>query len=114
MDAQALFARLCSRHSLDPGLLSEYVPLVERALCSPDRVRERILRLVEDSLGRRAGGDPTATFDALESDLDDEILKAVAERLHGWSPPWRRRRTDIAIDPDDLGGTLPEGLGGGL
>lgn len=114
MDAQALFARLCSRHSLDPDLLSEYVPLVERALCSPDRVRERILRLVEDSLGRRAGGDPTATFDALESDLDDEILNAVAGRLHGWSPPWRRRRTDITIDPDDLGGTLPEGLGGGL
>ncbi len=46
--------------------------------------------------------------------LDDEILKAVARRLHGWSPPWRRRRTNMTIDPDDLGGTLPEGLGGGL
>ncbi len=114
MDAQALFARLCSRHSLDPFLLSEYVPLVERALSSPDSVRERILRLVENSLSRRAGGDPSATFEALESDLDDEILQAVARRLHGWSPPWRRRQNDITIDPDDLGGTLPEGLGGGL
>lgn len=114
MDAHTLFARLCSRHSLDPVLLSEYVPLVERALCSPDRVRERILRLVEDSLGRKAGGDPSATFEALESDLDEEVLRAVAQRLHGWTPPWRRRRTDAAIDGDDLGGTLPEGLGGGL
>lgn len=114
MDAHSLFARICSRHSLDPIRLSEYVPLVQRALTSPDTVRERILKLVEDSLHRRAGGDPTATFEALEHDLDEEVLMAVAKRLHDWTPPWRRKRGSAAVQDDDLGGTLPEGLGGSL
>ncbi|MEL6430039.1 MAG: hypothetical protein AAFZ87_19285 [Planctomycetota bacterium] len=90
MDAEHLFERLCQRHGLDPQAMADYVPLVARAVASPPEVRARILTLVEDSLGRKAGGDPDATLDALEVDLDEEVLRAVAKRLHAWTPPWRR------------------------
>lgn len=110
MDPHSLFDRLCQRHGLDPAPLARYVPLLERALASPDSVRDRILAMVEDSLARMAGGDPAATFEALERDLDDEVLVAVAQRLHGWTPPWRRERDPRPLDGDDLGSALPEGL----
>lgn len=86
MNPERLFLRLCDRHGLHPGDLQEYQPLVARAVISPPDVRERILAMVEDSLRRRAGGDPEATLDALERDLDDEVLRAVAARLHDWTP----------------------------
>lgn len=91
MDPERLFQRLCDRHDLDPEEVAEYAPLVERAVVSPADVRSRILTLVEDSFARRAGGDDEATLDALEGDLDEEVLRAVAEKLHGWKPPWRRK-----------------------
>ena len=115
MDADRLLMRLCERHGLDPEPLQPYVPLVRRALVSPEGVRNKILMMVEESLARRAEGDPAATVEALEDDLDEEVLRAVAQRLHGWTPKWREP-SDVKddTDPDDLGGSLPEGLGGVL
>jgi len=92
MNPQRLFQRLCDRHGVDPDEVAEFCPLVERAIASPTDVRSRILTMIDDSLARRAGGDPEATLDALESDLDDEVLRAVATRLHDWTPPWRKAR----------------------
>lgn len=113
MDADRLLTRLCERHGLDPEPLRPYVPLVRRALVSPEGVRRKILIMVEESLARRADGDPEATVEALEDDLDEEVLRAVAQRLHGWTPKWRAPgEVDGEADPDDLGGSLPEGLGG--
>ncbi len=110
MDAQRLFDRICKRHGIESESNAEYVPLVERAIVSPEKVRDKILLMLEDSLSRRAHGDPTATFIALERDLDDEVLLAVAKRLHGWSPPWKHGPKPSK--DDDAGGSLPEGLGG--
>jgi len=107
MDAQRLFDRICKRHGIESERLAEYVPLVERAIVSPEKVRDKILMMIDDSLSRRASGDPSATFIALERDLDDEVLQAVAERLHGWAPHWKGPGGD-----DGAGGSLPEGLGG--
>lgn len=89
MDSDRLFNRLCERHGLDPESMADYEPLVARAIASPADVRTRILSMVEDSFARRAGGDPKATLFALERDLDEEVLQAVAKRLHGWSPHWK-------------------------
>lgn len=116
MDAERLLHRMCERHQLDPERATELLPLVHRALISPDDVRRRILAMIEDSLQRRAGGDPTATLAALEKDLDDEVLRAVAKTVHAWDPPWRRKPFGTGGDGsvDLSGGDLPEGLGGGL
>lgn len=116
MDADRLLTRLCERHGLDPTPLREYIPLVRRALSSPPGVRKRILAMVEDSLTRLAGGDATATLESLEVDLDEEVLDAVAKRLHGWSPKWNPATFGKGPNDDPMGldGTWPGGLGGGL
>ncbi|MEM6671375.1 MAG: hypothetical protein AAF726_00945 [Planctomycetota bacterium] len=115
MDAYKLLARMCERHQLDADRAKDLVPLVQRALISPNEVRSRILTMIDDVLSRRSNGDATATLAALEEDLDEEVLLAVAKKVHGWDPPWRRR--PFGGDDDDLGslgGDLPSGLGGGL
>lgn len=110
MNARRLFERICERHGIESESHAEYVPLVERAIVSPEKVRDKILRMVEANLARRAQGDPTATFIGLERNLDEEVLIAVAERLHGWAPHW-----DHGAKPnegEDPSGPLPDGLGG--
>ncbi len=77
---------MCQRHGLPIRSVTELAPLVERALVSPQDVRGRILEMIDDNLARRAGGDTTADNESLERDLDDEVLLAVAKKLHGWSP----------------------------
>lgn len=110
MDAQRLFDRICQRHGIESERHAEYVPLVERAIVSPEKVRDKILRMVEENLARRAQGDTSATFIGLERNLDEEVLIAVAQRLHGWAPPWNHGSKPK--DGDEPGGSLPEGLGG--
>lgn len=116
MDAERFLHRMCERHALDPEGASELLPLVQRALISPDDVQRRILAMIEDNLARRAGGDPTATIESLEDDLDEEVLRAVAKTVHAWDPPWRKKTFGTGGDGsvDLSGGDLPEGLGGGL
>lgn len=114
MDAERLLKRMCARHGLSSATEHELLPLMQRALISPDDVRRRIFAMIEDTVRRRSEGDATATLAALEQDLDDEVLRAVALRVHTWDPPWRKRpfgaigdgRLDLSSDD------LPEGLGG--
>lgn len=77
---------MCRRHALDPEDAADLSRLVERALISPTKVRKKILDLIDLALFRRASGDTTATLDAVERDLDEEVLLAVAKRVHTWEP----------------------------
>ncbi|QDV08938.1 hypothetical protein Poly30_44930 [Planctomycetes bacterium Poly30] len=86
MEADRLLARMCRRHALDPDEAADLERLVARALISPSSVRKKILALIDAALVRRACGDPTATLDAVERDLDEEVLLAVAKRVHDWEP----------------------------
>lgn len=86
MEAERLLARMCRRHAIDPDEASDLTRLVQRALISPTSVRKRILGLIDAALMRRAGGDSTATLEAVERDLDEEVLLAVAKRVHSWEP----------------------------
>ena len=80
------------------------IPLVQRALESPDGVRDRILALVEGNLARRGSGKEDVK--KLFEDLDQEVLLAVAKILHPWAPSKKVM---------GMGGDLPpffkEGLG---
>jgi len=73
--------------------------------------------MIDRNLARRSGGDPSATLESLEAELDEEVLIAVARRVHDWEPPWKHHATEDGISPRDLDlgeGDLPGGLGGGL
>ena len=127
MDAERLLPRMCRRRGLPASRASELLPLVQRAVISSSRVRQRLLTLIDRNLARRSGGDPSATLESLEAELDDEVLVSVARRVHAWSPPWKPRDADSGGYPNgggnsgsgqdgfDLGeGDLPGGLGGTL
>ena len=86
VEAHRLLARMCRRHALNFEEAADLGKLVERALISPTRVRKKILDLIDAALSRRANGDTTATLDAVERDLDEEVLLAVAKRVHNWEP----------------------------
>lgn len=115
MDATRLLERLCARHGLSLRDAQGLLPLVERALVSPLDVRERILCLIEANLARKAEGEGEASLEALERDLDEEVLRAVAHTLHHWVPSQRVRELGSGVEPDGpaTGGglDLPEGFG---
>ncbi len=117
MDAERLLHRMCRRRGLPAARANELLPLVRRAVVSSSKVRRRLLTLIDRNLARRSGGDPSATLESLEADLDEEVLVSVARRVHAWSPPWKPRDAPGGDDCGgfDLdGGGLPGGLGGGL
>jgi hypothetical protein len=84
MNPKRLLRRLCARHGLPWKEGEPLVPLVQRALESPDGVRDRILALVEGNLARRGKGNESVQ--KLFEDLDQEVLLAVAKILHPWKP----------------------------
>ena len=127
MDAERLLHRMCRRRGLPASRANELLPLVQRAVVSSSKVRRRLLTLIDRNLARRSGGDPSATLESLEADLDEEVLVSVARRVHAWSPPWKSRGATDGDGSDgdgsdgdgsggfDLGGgDLPGGLGGSL
>ena len=100
MDPVRLLQRMCCRHNLPFAEAARLLPLVKRALESPEAVRDRLLKLVEGNLSRRAEStkqdvDVAGVF----NDLDDEVLTSVAKVLHNWSPSGK-----VMI----LGGILPK------
>jgi len=120
MDATRLLETLCARHGLAVEDASGLLPLVQRALVSPEDVRTRLLTLIDANLAKRASGAGCATLEELERDLDDEVLRAVARTLHPWVPSARvqgleeaeGRRAGGAPEEDSDGGSdLPPGLG---
>lgn len=81
LDPQAILAALCGRHGLDPQEGEALLPLVRRALTARESVRRQALRLVDQTLARKAiegaSRGPAAA--------DQLLLRAVASLLHGWS-----------------------------
>jgi hypothetical protein len=95
MNPENVVRSLCARHGLPPEAGAPYLSLVEKALASPDDVRERLLTLVDGSLAQRAQG--IAEDPSFQADADREVLVAVARVLHAWTP------SDPMLD---LGSTL--------
>jgi len=117
MDAERLLHRMCRRRGLPSSRADELLPLVQRAVVSSSKVRRRLLTLIDKNLARRSGGDPSATLESLEADLDEEVLLSVARRVHAWSPPWSSQGPKDGPKHGDLDlgdGDLPGGLGGCL
>ena len=86
MNPESTLRSLCERNQVpySLGLGERLLPIVRRALESPDEMRDRILALVERNLKlRAAGGDGQ---DLLERDMQHEVLVAVARVLHDWAP----------------------------
>ena len=92
---------MCRRHGLAFDRAASLLPIVRRALEASDGVRDRLLLMVDTSLAERAPGKGTQNPEALERDLDDEVLMAVSKVLHGWRPSGKML---------DLGGGLREFL----
>jgi hypothetical protein len=86
MNPESTLRSLCERNQVpySLGLGERLLPIVRRALESPDETRDRILALVERNLQLRAqGGDGQ---EMLARDLEREILLGVARVLHDWAP----------------------------
>lgn len=98
MDPQQLLTRMCRRHGLPQSGTERLLPLIERALISPEDVRERILTIVDQSLARQAAGSDRVNPEHVFRDLDAETLKSVAKLLHNWAPS-----TDLLDMPGTLG-----------
>ena len=110
MDAQRLLRRMCERHRLPFERAETLLPLIERALISPDAVRDRILALVDTNLSKQKDGDsPGSTLSAVERDLDEEVLVSVAKVMHNWAG--KGKPTNLG---NDLPGLFPGGLDLGL
>jgi hypothetical protein len=84
MTPEDLVRALCARHGLPPEIGVSYLPLVEKALAAPDDVRDRILGLIEGNLAQRAT--LGTGVEVPWTQLDAELLLAVARVLHNWSP----------------------------
>lgn len=84
MNAESQLRRMCARLGLPFHLGTRLLPLVERALRSPEDVRERLLALVEANLAHCARDHKQGH--SLQERLDTEVLVAVARVLHAWSP----------------------------
>lgn len=85
MNPEQLLRTMCARLGLPFRHGTRLLPLVERAVRSPEDVRERLLSLVEANLAHTAEkGRKDAN--SLKGKLDDEVLTAVARVLHAWSP----------------------------
>jgi len=83
MSAENLVRALCARHGLPEEAGTPFLPLVRKALAATDGTRERILRLVDESLAERGEALARGSRDAAG---DDRVLIAVARTLHPWTP----------------------------
>ena len=83
------------------------LPLVERALSSPEDVRERILILIDNNLARQAGDELLDPKVNLEEDVGEEVLLSVAKVLHHWVPS--AKILDLSMILPKL---FPDGLDG--
>ncbi len=86
MDPHQLLTSMCERHGLPQSGAKRLLPLIERALVSPNQVRDRILTLVDQSLARQAASNAEARPEKVFHDLDNETLRSVAQLLHDWAP----------------------------
>jgi hypothetical protein len=89
---EELLRRMCLRHGLPPDYAIRLIPVVRRAMSSPEEIRERILAMVDGNLAQHAADRTQAPPEA--RDPDDAVLLAVARLMHHWTP------TETALDPD--------------
>lgn len=92
MTPEEMLRKMCVRHGLPPDYATKLVPVVRRAMDSPDEVRERILAMVDGNLAQHA-----ADIDEppeLSNDPDDAVLLAIARLMHHWTP------SESALDPE--------------
>jgi len=89
---EELLRRMCLRHGLPPDYAIRLIPVVRRAMSSPDEIRERILAMVDGNLAQHAADRSLAPPEA--RDPDDAVLLAVARLMHHWTP------SETALDPD--------------
>lgn len=84
MTPETLLHAMCKRHGLSVENGRSLLPLVKKALSSPLELRNRILFLVDGSLAERARS--VDSEKSLWTQLDDDVLKAVARVMHSWTP----------------------------
>lgn len=84
MNPESTLRSLCERNQVPYSLAERLLPIVRRALESPDETRDRILALVERNL--QQGADGIEGRERLARDLEHEVLVAVARVLHDWAP----------------------------
>jgi hypothetical protein len=100
-----LLRKMCLRHGLPPDYAIKFIPVVRRAMESPDEIRERILAMVDGNLAQHAADRITVPVPA--RDPEDAVLLAVARLMHHWTP------SDNALDPESgFGGLDFTGFGG--
>ena len=75
---------MCKRHGLSFESGAKLLPLVRKAIESTPEIRNRILFLVDRNLANKAKGHSEEK--QLWSELDSDVLVAVAKVLHGWNP----------------------------
>jgi hypothetical protein len=103
---EELLRKMCLRHGLPEDYAIQLIPVVRRAMQSPEEVRERILAMVDGNLAQHAADRATVPVPA--RDPEDAVLLAVARLMHHWTP------SEGALDPETgLGGLDFTGLGGG-
>ena len=100
MTPRKTLEELCALHGLPYALGKRLLPLVDRALNSPDDMRDRILNLVKGTLKREA-----RRFEESKRnrELDDRILGVIAKVVHPWNPPkwlqvWSKKNRDLEED----------------
>lgn len=89
---EELLRTMCLRHGLPPDYGIRLIPVVRRAMSSPDEIRERILAMVDGNLAQHAADRTLAPPEA--RDPDDAVLLAVARLMHHWTP------SENALDPN--------------
>ena len=100
---EELLRRMCLHHGLPPDYAIRLIPVVRRAMSSPEEIRERILAMVDGNLAQHAADRTQAPIEA--RDPDDAVLLAVARLMHHWTP------SDNALDPQTGLGELDLGFG---
>jgi hypothetical protein len=89
---EELLRAMCLRHGLPPDYAIRLIPVVRRAMCSPEEIRERILAMVDGNLAQHAADRTQEPPEA--RDPDDAVLLAVARLMHHWTP------SANALDPE--------------
>lgn len=84
MTPEEMLREMCVRHGLPPDYAVKLIPVVRRAMESPEEVRRRILAMVEGNLKQHAT-DLDEQHDA-DHDPDEAVLMAVARLMHHWKP----------------------------
>jgi hypothetical protein len=97
-----LLRQMCLRHGLPADYAIRLIPVVRRAMSSPEEIRERILAMVDGNLAQHAADRTQEPPEA--RDPDDAVLLAVARLMHHWTPSETGLNPEGGLGSLDLGG----------